>query len=322
MKKIVKGCFVLLTILGVITPLTGLATEKVQQEWDLLSNEHLSNTIRELEFKEFWGFEGMIDWFTRAEYYFDTRSNQLVFRDSVGLVNPGHHTFHDISLWGHLEAGKTFYLGGGYSYSGGMGYIVGFDIVIPDYEKYEHFSINVSYSDNLWNQHRTAGAAFTIEPDLPNIDYDRQYVNFGTALNNSSVLSMSQMNNTIEGDNLGLWTRDGNIRQTFRLINVPEKGENVYQIFNHSQHTLLAWNKTTNNSSQVFMHRNENKSEHYWILEKQRDGTYVIANYADNNMVLDVTDSNTSNGTSIQIYPRNGTAAQRWMINSVEFPIL
>lgn len=160
------------------------------------------------------------------------------------------------------------------------------------------------------------------EEVIPNIDYDRQFVNFGTALNQSSVLSMSQMNNTIEGDNLGLWTIDGNIRQTFRLMNVPEKGENVYQIFNHSQHILLAWNKTTNNSSQVFMHRNENKPEHYWILEKQRDGSYVIANYADNNMVLDVTNSNTSNGTRVQIYPRNGTKAQQWMISTVERPIL
>lgn len=45
-----------------------------------------------------------------------------------------------------------------------------------------------------------------------------------------------------------------------------------------------------------------------------RDGTYVISSSMNRGYVLDVDSASTANGANVQLYPNNGTDAQRWVV--------
>lgn len=45
----------------------------------------------------------------------------------------------------------------------------------------------------------------------------------------------------------------------------------------------------------------------------QRDGSYLIANYKDQNYFLDVSNASTENGTKLQLHTRNGNKAQNFL---------
>ncbi len=52
---------------------------------------------------------------------------------------------------------------------------------------------------------------------------------------------------------------------------------------------------------------------HYWQFLLQSDGTYIIKS-AQTGKVLDVFEAKMADGTNIQVYDSNGTAAQRWRV--------
>ncbi|ARF70287.1 hypothetical protein B7C51_24255 [Paenibacillus larvae subsp. pulvifaciens] len=54
--------------------------------------------------------------------------------------------------------------------------------------------------------------------------------------------------------------------------------------------------------------------DQYWRIEKTSDGYYKLRNYKNPQMVLDVPNSNPSNGVQLQAWGDNGTKAQKWGI--------
>ena|GEM_PF-387867 len=130
-------------------------------------------------------------------------------------------------------------------------------------------------------------------------------VQFKTGLD--SLMAITHSGN---GNNLELWLNHKTPQQFFILRYDKEK--DAYQIWDLDENYILAWNVPSINGRHVFMHPNENRDEHYWILELQANQSYVIASYKNKDMVLEVTDSNTTNGTPIQVHLRNGNRAQEF----------
>ncbi|WP_410993730.1 beta-channel forming cytolysin [Bacillus cereus] len=115
--------------------------------------------------------------------------------------------------------------------------------------------------------------------------------------------------------NATLWTYHSGVNQQWELKYVADK--QAYQIENqHWQHNILAWNKY-NGSQQVFATENKQKDEHYWTLEDAGDGYFLIKNLSDPNMVLDVSNSNTTDGTQLQVYKKNGSNAQKFKLGTL-----
>lgn len=176
MKKNIGILFTALILLTVTLPINSYAEENITQEFSQYKATTDSQDIKELNFFHFSGFEGFLGWGIPAEHSFNASTNRLIFKDSVGAINPGTHNFSEVSLAGYLinssNNGQAISspiltldripLGTGSVYSGPLGYNVTFDTIIPNYEDYTYFTINISYSDRLWNQTRTATANFTI----------------------------------------------------------------------------------------------------------------------------------------------------------------
>jgi hypothetical protein len=65
------------------------------------------------------------------------------------------------------------------------------------------------------------------------------------------------------------------------------------------------------------MHKNESKDEHFWCLEDQPGGSVIISSFRDGNLVLDVSNANTKNGTLIKVHERNGNNAQLFDVYTI-----
>ncbi|PEV64345.1 hypothetical protein CN423_14960 [Bacillus cereus] len=79
---------------------------------------------------------------------------------------------------------------------------------------------------------------------------------------------------------------------------------------------VLAWNDN-NGSKNVFVTKNQDKDESYWRLEDVGNSYYIIENYKDSNLVLDVKGAKTDNYTPIQVHERNETNAQKFKLKPV-----
>ncbi|QDX91766.1 hypothetical protein EEL30_04915 [Brevibacillus laterosporus] len=114
-----------------------------------------------------------------------------------------------------------------------------------------------------------------------------------TALNNSSVLDLNGPNNVT------LWSNNQGNHQKWKFV--YDKQKNAYQIYSVSNPNLiLAWNDIPG-SRNVFATPNQQKEEHYWILQHLEDDYYIIKNKKSPNLVLDVDNANTNNGTNIKV---------------------
>ncbi|PGV16598.1 hypothetical protein COD78_32160 [Bacillus cereus] len=60
----------------------------------------------------------------------------------------------------------------------------------------------------------------------------------------------------------------------------------------------------------------------YWRLIRTDDGYYQLQNLADLTKVIDLADSNTQNGTKINLWDNNGGRNQKWIIEPVDQPII
>ncbi|AXF39515.1 putative toxin [Paenibacillus phage Yyerffej] len=63
--------------------------------------------------------------------------------------------------------------------------------------------------------------------------------------------------------------------------------------------------------------KDNGEDRQYWRIESTNDGCYKVVSYANSKIVLDLDQSNTSNGTRIQGYLDNGSGAQKWAITPV-----
>lgn len=157
-----------------------------------------------------------------------------------------------------------------------------------------HASTEDGTAINVQNRNGSLGQQFSIIRESSIGTYVGKYheaiVQFASAVDQSSVMyTRSQL-----GDN-GIFLRPSEAREVHKEIFVLKSasylGENVYQIWNHAKQEILAWNRVSPHSREVFMTENTNRSEQFWSLEPQRDGSYVMSNFADSNLVLNVGDT-------------------------------
>ncbi|PED41886.1 hypothetical protein COK98_32090 [Bacillus cereus] len=129
-----------------------------------------------------------------------------------------------------------------------------------------------------------------------------------TALNNTSGVDVSSA-----GDkNVHLYRDNGITRSHWEFR--YNKNKDAYQIINlWFENEVMAWNDYKG-SKNVFVTKNQYKDEHYWRLEDIGDGYYIIINYKDSNLVLDVDGGNTNNFTNIQVHKKNETNAQKFKL--------
>ncbi|EXU76957.1 hypothetical protein BG55_02685 [Erwinia mallotivora] len=131
----------------------------------------------------------------------------------------------------------------------------------------------------------------------------------------SKLSSRKALSRMRENSDVVIWESDNGNNQNFFLEQDASKGENVYQIWDFSLNEIIAWNESGHR--QVFMHKNEKKDEHFWCFEFQRDNSLIISNYKNRNLVLDVSNSNTNNGTLVQVFEWNNTNAQLFEMYTV-----
>ncbi len=142
------------------------------------------------------------------------------------------------------------------------------------------------------------------------------YIASGLTAGATKVLSATESNSSVI-----LYTKDNGEKQCFTYVKCEDKGDNVYQIENIATGLILAWNAS--NGNELFLHRNEYKDEHYWRFERQTRGTYIISNYKNSALVVDVSNASIDNGTLIQLHARNGNVAQEfWLTPNSSTPAL
>jgi len=140
-----------------------------------------------------------------------------------------------------------------------------------------------------------------------------------TALNNTSGVDIDAARNNPNGSRqVHLWQDNNTNRHKWYFDYNPSK--KAYQIKNMEDRNLvLAWIVDSPDSRKVWAHPNKYKEEHYWILEECKDGYYIIKNKKDPTLVLDVTDSETANGTKIKVHPQHPPTEAIWNINAQKF---
>ncbi|OUA83535.1 RICIN domain-containing protein [Bacillus thuringiensis] len=134
-----------------------------------------------------------------------------------------------------------------------------------------------------------------------------------TSLNNRSLVDMSLNRISRDNHNVHLW-EDLN-QQNAQWIFRYDRQRGAYRIRNVFNLLALAANTAGNHN--VFAYQfNSTYDSQYWILEPNQGG-YIFRNFRNRNLVLDVSNSNTANGTNIQVHPFNGTSAQIFRLQRV-----
>ncbi|WP_319007006.1 metallophosphoesterase [Bacillus thuringiensis] len=121
-----------------------------------------------------------------------------------------------------------------------------------------------------------------------------------TALNNSSVLSFdgSPDGNVVLSSNNNASTQKWNFSYN--------STKNGYIISSPSNTNLvLAWNAEGTSRNVFATPFVSAYDEHYWALERVNNNEYIFKNKKNPNLVLDVFNSQTSNGTNISVHERH-----------------
>ncbi len=111
-----------------------------------------------------------------------------------------------------------------------------------------------------------------------------------------------------EGANLQIWSRDNVMQQMFEIQAINATSYKI--IAKHSKKVLTVVNQN------VVQETDRNKSNQKWTFEVAGNGYYRIKSLATG-LYLDLTGGATSNGTNVQIYQGNGTAAQMFKLDKV-----
>lgn len=67
-----------------------------------------------------------------------------------------------------------------------------------------------------------------------------------------------------------------------------------------NEDAILAWNRG-NNEKNVFVTKDLNKPEHFWILQIDTHDYFILKNKADSSLALYIENKNTQNGTNVQL---------------------
>ncbi|MCY9508778.1 RICIN domain-containing protein [Paenibacillus larvae] len=169
------------------------------------------------------------------------------------------------------------------------------------------YTIKIAAADDNWNV-----LQFSNEIKVKTKQNEEELIEeqIVTALNDTSVVDLNRSNNEII-----LWSNNGGDNQKWKFA--YDKNKEAYQIKSvYDKDLVLAWNAIPN-SKQVFATPNQYKEEHYWLLEATGDGYYIVKNKKNPNLVLDVADSKTSNGSEIIVYKQNNGKNQKFKLRKV-----
>ncbi|NFB51348.1 hemagglutinin [Clostridium botulinum] len=114
--------------------------------------------------------------------------------------------------------------------------------------------------------------------------------------------------------NLYTWNNDRNQKWTIRYN--EEKA--AYQFFNEIlSNGVLTWIFSNGNTVRVYSN-DQNNDAQYWLINPVPDTyeTYTITNLRDKTKALDLYNSQTANGTDIQVFNYHGDNNQKWYIRN------
>ncbi|KIS21660.1 RICIN domain-containing protein [Clostridium botulinum] len=114
--------------------------------------------------------------------------------------------------------------------------------------------------------------------------------------------------------NLYTWNNDRNQKWTIRYN--EEKA--AYQFFNKIlSNGVLTWIFSNGNTVRVYSN-DQNNDAQYWLINPVPDTyeTYTITNLRDKTKALDLYNSQTANGTDIQVFNYHGDDNQKWYIRN------
>ncbi|MCJ8171297.1 RICIN domain-containing protein [Clostridium botulinum] len=114
--------------------------------------------------------------------------------------------------------------------------------------------------------------------------------------------------------NLYTWNNDRNQKWTIRYN--EEKA--AYQFFNEIlSNGVLTWIFSNGNTVRVYSN-DQNNDAQYWLINPVPDTyeTYTITNLRDKTKALDLYNSQTANGTDIQVFNYHGDDNQKWYIRN------
>ncbi|WP_193674457.1 RICIN domain-containing protein [Bacillus cereus] len=137
-----------------------------------------------------------------------------------------------------------------------------------------------------------------------------------TALNNTSGVDVSINQINPSGDrNVHLYSDNPTKRHQWDFY--YDGNRNAYQIRSAEEpHKALAWNDFKN-SRNVFLTQFVGLDEHYWILEDVGNSYYIIKNYKNPNLILEVEGSKTNNNTNIRVHEKTGENNQRFKLKPI-----
>ncbi|PEJ24642.1 mosquitocidal toxin protein [Bacillus pseudomycoides] len=176
--------------------------------------------------------------------------------------------------------------------------------------------------EKAWVQHEGRGYAGLEVVPIQN-SWDPESVN-GTyhlisGVNGTSVVDMSTRRSpdpNIPLNNVHLHEKHDGANQ--KWIFEYDQIIGAYQIKSATNPNLvLAWNDS-NNSNNVFATPNQQKLEHYWILEDSGSGYIYVKNFKNQNKVLDVQGKGTSNGTNIIVNNNNNGWNQSFKLEKLD----
>ncbi|MCY9508636.1 RICIN domain-containing protein [Paenibacillus larvae] len=94
-----------------------------------------------------------------------------------------------------------------------------------------------------------------------------------------------------------------------------DSSRQAYIIKSSDKSQVFTWD--SQHSKKIMGYYDQGNKDQYWKIERTEDGFYKFRNYYDSKVVLDLQNSNTSSGTSLQGWEDNGTNAQKWLITPV-----
>ena len=107
-------------------------------------------------------------------------------------------------------------------------------------------------------------------------------------------------NRSADGTNIQLYTSNGTNAQAWTLAYHADR--DAYTLTNPGSGKRLDLSNAAiaNGCAQL------------WRITQNSDGTYTFASTCNTGYVVDVANGETRNGTNIQLWPTNGTSAQKW----------
>lgn len=81
-----------------------------------------------------------------------------------------------------------------------------------------------------------------------------------------------------------------------------------------SRASLVSYDTSIFSHENVFATMNWDTANQDWCFRRQTDGSYIIQNYWNTNLVLEVKDSGTAEGTNIQVGSKTSADNQKWFI--------